>query len=80
MIGYRRVYSLMFIALVIAGPALAQSPRNGNVWNGVAHQPNVPVVRSDEKAKGILASPQEQLRRDDVLDRLGREMLERSNR
>ena len=78
MIGCERLYSVILIALLTAGPAAAQS-RNGNIWGGVAHQPNAPSVRSDEKAKGILASPQEQTRQDDILDRLARELLERSS-
>ena len=79
MSGSRLVYGVILIALMTAGPAAAQS-RNGNVWDGVAHQPNAPNIRSDERAKGILASPQEQTRQDDILDRLAREMLERSGR
>ena len=81
MIGNRRLCGGILIALMTAGPAVAQS-RNGNVWNGVAHQPSAPSVRSDEKVKEILpspqASPQEQTRQDHILDRLGRELLERS--
>jgi hypothetical protein len=78
MIGYQNACSIILIALIATGPALAQS-RNGNVWDGFAHQPNPSVVRDNEKAKGVLASPQEQTRRDDILDRLGRQLLERSN-
>ncbi len=82
MIGNRRLCSGILIALMIAGPAVAQ-PRNGNVWDGAAHQPSAPSVRSDEKVKEIhpspRASPQERTRQqDDVLDRMGRELLERS--
>lgn len=80
MIGYRRLCSVILIALTTAGPAVAQS-RNGNVWHGVAHQPNNSVVRGDEKARGIAASPQAQPgQEEDILDRLAREMLERSSR
>jgi hypothetical protein len=82
MIGNRCLYSGILcsgilIALMTAGPAVAQS-RNGNVWGGVAHQPSAPSVRSDEKVKEILPSPQEQTRQDHILDRLGRDLLERS--
>jgi hypothetical protein len=78
MIGNRCLCSVILIALMTAGgPAVAQS-RNGNVWGGVAHQPSAPSVRSDEKVKEILPSPQEQTRQDHILDRLGRELLERS--
>jgi len=78
MIGNRRLCSGILIALMTAGPAVAQ-PRNGNVWDGVAHQPSAPSVRSDEKVKEIHPSPQERTRQqDDVLDRMGRELLERS--
>jgi hypothetical protein len=81
MIGNRRLGGGILIALMTAGPAVARS-RNGNVWNGVAHQPSAPSVRSDEKVKEILpspqASPQEQTRQHHILDRLGRELLERS--
>ena len=49
MSGSRLVYGVILIALMTAGPAAAQS-RNGNVWDGVAHQPNAPSIRSDEKA------------------------------
>jgi hypothetical protein len=79
MSGSRLVYGVILIALMTAGPAAAQS-RNGNVWDGVAHQPNALSIRSGDKAKGILASPREQTRQDDILDRLAREMLERSGR
>ena len=79
MIGYRRLCSVILIPLMTAGPAMAQS-RNGNVWHGVAHQPNNSVVRGDEKARGIATSPQEQPTQEDILDRLAREMLERSSR
>ena len=78
MIGYQRV-CIILIVLLTAGPAVAQS-RNGNVWGGVAHQPSASGVRSDDKAKGILASPQEQTGQGDILDRLARELLERSSR
>jgi len=78
MIGNRRLCSGILIALMTTGPAVAQ-PRNGNVWDGVAHQPSAPSVRSDEKVKEIHPSPQERTRQqDDVLDRMGRELLERS--
>jgi hypothetical protein len=81
MIGNRCLCSGILIALMTVGPAVAQS-RNGNVWGGVAHQPRAPSVRSDEKIKEILpptqVSPQEQARQDPILDRLGRELLERS--
>ena len=78
MIGNRRLCGGILIALMTAGPAVAQ-PRNGNVWDGVAHQPSAPSVRSDEKVKEIHPSPQERTRQqEDVLDRMGRELLERS--
>jgi len=81
MIGSLCLCGAILIALMTAGPAVAQS-RNGNVWGGVAHQPGASGVRSDEKVKEILPSPQassqEQRRQDPILDRLGRELLERS--
>lgn len=80
MSSYRGVCSVILIALVTAGSAAAQS-RNGNVWDGIAHQPNALSIRSHEQAKGIDApSPQEQTEQDDILDRLARQMLERSRR
>jgi hypothetical protein len=67
----------VLIALMTAGhPAVAQpASRNGNVWGGVAHQPNLPIVRRDEKARGILAPPQEQARWNAIVDRIARELL-----
>lgn len=76
MIGYRCVCSAILIALMTAGPAVAQpASRNGNVWDNVAHQPNPSIVRDNEKARGILASPQEQARQDETVEHLLRELL-----
>lgn len=81
MIGYRCLCSVILIALTTASLAVAQpASRNGNVWDNVAHQPNPSAVQADEKARGILASPQEQAKRDEIIDRLAREALERSRR
>ena len=76
MIANRRVCGVILISLMAAGPAVAQqAPRNGNVWNGVAHQPSLSSIQNDEKARGIVASPQEQKRQDDAVESLARELL-----
>jgi hypothetical protein len=77
--GYQRVCSVIFISLMTAGAAMAQqAPRNGNVWDGVAHQPTRFTVENDEKARGVAASPQDQKRHDDAVESLARELLRNS--
>jgi len=79
MIGYQGVCSGILILLMTAGAAVAQeAPRNGNVWNGVAHQPNPSTVQSNKEARGVVASPQDQMRQDDAVESLARELLRKS--
>ena len=79
MIATRRVCGVLLISLMTAGPAMAQqAPRNGNVWDGVAHQPSRSTVQNEEKARGIVAPPQDQKRQDDAVESLAREVLRNS--
>ena len=76
MIVYQRVCGAILIALLTAGPAVAEpASRNANVWDGVAHQPNPAIVHDQEKAAGFQPSSQEETKQDDVVERLARELL-----
>ncbi len=47
------------LAFWAAYPAQAAPPaREGNIWGGVDHEPNATVVHQDERAAGVLPSPQ----------------------
>jgi hypothetical protein len=76
MSAFRLLRPAILIAMMISGSALADPPeRNGNVWNGLAHQPTRSVVQEREKASGS-AAPQEEKREDEAVDLLARKLLE----
>jgi hypothetical protein len=67
----RTIPSLLGVAALAAGlagaatPVSAQTPSNavplreGNIWGGVAHDPNPGVVDPEERAAGIAPSTQQ---------------------
>jgi hypothetical protein len=67
----RTIPSLLGLAFLAAGlagvatPALAQTQstavplREGNIWGGVAHDPNPGVVDPEERAAGVAPSAQQ---------------------
>ena len=77
MSAFRLLRPAMLIAIMISGSALADPPeRNGNVWNGLAHQPTRSVVQERERAAGSTAAPQQEKREDEAVDLLARKLLE----
>lgn len=69
----------LLVASLTPGLAFAQA-RNGNVWNGRAHEPDAGNVIANERAAGIAppAAQQEQENRD--LDRMGQMLTEKARK
>jgi hypothetical protein len=68
---------LAVLAFTAACPAQAEPPaREGNIWGGIDHEPNPAAVHQDEKAAGLLSSPQEQQRLNDEVERTARKLLD----
>jgi hypothetical protein len=69
----------LLVALSAPGLGHAQA-RNGNVWNGRAHEPDAGSVGANERAAGIAppTAQQEQESRD--LDRMGQALTDKANR
>jgi hypothetical protein len=68
---------LAVLAFAAAWPAQAEPPaREGNIWGGIDHEPNPAAVHQDEKAAGLLPSPQEQQRLNDEVERTARKLLD----
>lgn len=73
----RLLRPVVLVAIIASGSTQADPPsRNGNVWDGVAHQPARSDVQEREKAAGFAAS-QEGKREDEEVARLARKLLKR---
>ncbi len=65
------------VVLVIAAVALAQPARNGNVWDGRAHQPSA-GVNGSEAAAGVAPSDNTVQRQDRDLDTMGQKLIDKA--
>ncbi len=65
------------VVLVIAAAALVQPARNGNVWNGRAHQPAAGVAES-EAAAGVAPTDETVRRQDRDLNTMGRRLIDKA--
>ncbi len=54
--------------------------REGNIWNGMDHEPVPFQVHRDEQAAGIAASSGQQKEADDTVEQLYRELLQTQRR
>ena len=73
---YPLVYSILPIVLTTSSLAVAEPAyRNGNVWDGVARQPTRSAVQEKEGAAGLRSSPLNEINRDEVVERLARQLL-----
>jgi hypothetical protein len=62
----------------VPAAALAQGgvpTREGNIWNGLDHEPVPSQVRRDEKAAGIAPSGAQQQKADDEVESIYRQLL-----
>ena len=80
------------LAAAVLGPTLAvaqqgaqqgtqegQPPqRLDNIWNGKSHEPAPGAVRQREEAAGLRGSPAQQRSRDDEVNALDKQILERA--
>jgi hypothetical protein len=74
--AFRHMCKTILIALATSNLAQADQPsRNGNVWDGVAHQPSQSIIQEREKAAGFQASPGREKRDDEAVDALARKLL-----
>ena len=73
---YPLVYSILPIVVMTSSLAMAEPAyRNGNVWDGVAHQPTRPAAQEKEGAAGLRSSSLNGINKDEVVERLARELL-----
>ena len=66
------------VALVLNGlPAAAQTPppRNGNIYDGTAHEPNPSAVHQNERAAGVMPSASVQKKERNTVEQLDRQLL-----
>ncbi|HEX3348879.1 MAG TPA: hypothetical protein VHS58_12340 [Acetobacteraceae bacterium] len=67
-------------ASVLVAPAAAMAQaRNGNVYDGTAHEPNPGVVHRAEKSAGIAPSQQTVQSDDQELQAIGRQLTNQAN-
>lgn len=76
------------LAAAMLGPTLAaaqqgaqegQPPqRLDNIWNGKSHEPAPDAVRQREEAAGLRGSPAQQRSRDEEVNTLDKQILERA--
>jgi hypothetical protein len=69
----------LLAALLTPGLALAQA-RNGNVWNGRAHEPDAGNVIANERAAGVAPSAAQQAQENRDLDRMGQKLTEKARK
>lgn len=69
----------LLAALLAPGLALAQA-RNGNVWNGRAHEPDAGNVIANERAAGVAPSVAQQAQENQDLDRMGQRLTEKARK
>ena len=75
--------SALFALLFPVGAPFAQEAcapndwpaRIGNIWGGFDHQPTESQVQSAERASGVAPSAQEQRREEEIVQKLGQELL-----
>ncbi len=72
----RTMAALLMIALPVA--AHAQAAREGNVYNGVDHQPTAGVAAQERQA-GVAPSPGQVQSEDRTLDRLNGQLLNKAH-
>lgn len=71
-----------FALVLAAGAAQAQGApptRNGNVYDGTAHEPSAPSVAGAERAEGVAPSEQRQKQEDREIEQLNRELQQRAH-
>ncbi len=69
----------LLVASLAPGLAFAQA-RNGNVWNGRAHEPDAGNVGSNERAAGVAEPEGQRAQENQDLDRMGRALTEKARR
>ena len=69
----------LLVASLASGLAHAQA-RNGNVWNGRAHEPDAGSVGANERAAGIAPPTAQQDQENRELDRMGQTLTEKARR
>ena len=73
---YPLVCSILPIVLMTSSLAVAEpANRNGNVWDGVVHQPTRSIAQEKEGAAGLRSSPRNEINKDDFIERLARQLL-----
>ena len=69
----------LLVASLAPGLAHAQA-RNGNVWNGRAHEPDAGSVGANERAAGVAPPTAQQQQENRDLDRMGQALTEKARR
>jgi hypothetical protein len=71
------IVGAVLMTLAAGGLAQAAPPaRDGNVWDGIAHEPNPGLVHDKERAAGVLPSQQQESAQVNAVERLARGMLQ----
>ncbi len=77
---YRPGYASALLAgLLLAIPAGAQPARNGNVYNGTAHQPAPGPVHGNESAAGVALPQQQEQQRNKEVETLNKQLTDKAN-
>ncbi len=72
--------SSLLAGLLLAVPAAAQPARNGNVYNGTAHEPAPGPVHGNESAAGVALPPQKAQQQNNELESLNKQLTDKANR
>ncbi|CAH2598601.1 conserved exported protein of unknown function [Rhodovastum atsumiense] len=67
-----------FATLLLPAVATGQPARNGNVWDGTAHQPGATGVEDSQRRAGVAPSDAQARQEEQDLDRIGRQLNDRA--
>lgn len=79
-----RILAAATLAAALAAPALALAQqgatpdRLGNIWDGKSHQPAPDELRAREQAAGLRGTQAQQRARDDEVNTLDKQILQRA--
>jgi hypothetical protein len=70
---------LASVTLLLPAASGAQTARNGNIYNGTAHEPSPGPVHSDEKAAGVALPPNQAEQQTNEVESLDKQLTEKAD-
>ncbi len=81
-IGWALLATLALPTASVLAQTQTQTPdvptRNGNVYNGTAHEPNPSATTQQEQSTGVALSPQQQQQQTGTLEQLDKQIQQRA--